>query len=211
MSKMIILIAVLAVAGQQASAWYFFAPSQQQVASNPVTAEVNFNNLDGVSGTIVFTQSSPKEATEVRYKLSGLKGNTQMYHVHVKPVPQFDVEKSRNNVAELEKICTQTGGHLNPLNITEKLPAKSAPFEKYELGDLSGKHGPLLPEQGSSKDDVYSGSYRDMFLPMSGPNSIVGRAVVIHKNNGKRWICANILASQSSSSSSPSTSPTRVN
>lgn len=34
--------------------------------------------------------------------------------------------------------------------------------------------------------------YTDMFLPLFGRNSIVGRSVVIHYQNGQRFICATI-------------------
>lgn len=150
-------------------------------------------DLDGVKGAFKFSQKSPSEPTLVEYDLSGLKGNNKLYHVHVRPVPKFDAEKVRTNASAIAQLCGDpaTGGHLNPHHIVEKLPPKSATLDKYELGDLSGKHGPLA-EAGPQQADRYLGSFRDDKLPMSGENSIVGRSVVIHKNGGARWVCASI-------------------
>jgi hypothetical protein len=36
-------------------------------------------------------------------------------------------------------------------------------------------------------------SYFDTNLPLSGPNGVEGRSIVIHKSTGERWVCANIL------------------
>lgn len=32
----------------------------------------------------------------------------------------------------------------------------------------------------------------DLYLPLFGKHSIVGRSVVIHSQTGSRWVCANI-------------------
>ena len=149
--------------------------------------------MDSVKGFIKFSQSAPSEATNVEYDLTGLKGNNKLYHVHVRPVPKFDPEQVRNNATALSKLCgdPSTGGHLNPHHISQKLPPKSAPLDKYEVGDLAGKHGPLYLAQPEAADH-YVGGFTDDKLPMSGENSIIGRSIVIHKNDGTRWVCATI-------------------
>lgn len=187
-----ILAALLFVleGGRPASAWWIFADP-----AGPKKATATFD-LDGVKGTFKFTQVSPSEPTSCTYDLVGLKGNNKLYHVHVRPVPPFDQYKLKNNATALAELCGDpaTGGHLNPHHIKEKLPPKSAPFDKYETGDLAGKHGPLQPASADpSKLDRYQGSFVDDKLPMSGENSIIGRSIVIHKNDGKRWVCATIV------------------
>lgn len=173
------LLALLVVFQQPADAWWF----QSSVAA-PARALASFN-MEGVNGTFKFTQQSPSEPTTCEYELTGLKGNNNLYHVHVRPVPY--------NHDDPAKLCGDpaTGGHLNPHNITVKLPPKSASLDKYELGDLSGKHGPLLRVAGA--EDRYMGSFTDDKLPMFGEHSIVGRSIVIHKNGGQRWVCASIV------------------
>lgn len=56
-----------------------------------------------------------------------------------------------------------------------------------QLGDLSGKYGTL-----SGLDNVTS-LYLDQNLPLFGPNSIIGRSIVVYRDgDGGRWICGNI-------------------
>jgi Cu/Zn superoxide dismutase len=204
MLLMATVFAVLLVGQQQqvADAWWLFSaeqsstttkqPSQQMAGSTPPLKAVAKFDMDGVKGFVRFTQESPREPTLVEYELDGLRGNNKLYHVHVRPVPKFNADQVRNNATAIAQLCGDpaTGGHLNPHHVTEKLPPKSAPLDKYELGDLSGKHGPF--ETSPSKPDHYVGSFKDDRLPMSGEHSIIGRSVVIHKNTGARWVCASI-------------------
>ncbi len=63
-----------------------------------------------------------------------------------------------------------------------------ATVDKYEVGDLNGKHGNLNPLQDLKTD------YVDWNLPLFGNTSIVGRSVVVHKvEQGKRWSCSPIV------------------
>lgn len=193
-----VFVLLLAIGQQQqvADAWWLFSAEQAttktpQVAATPLKAMAQFD-MDGVKGFVRFTQENQREPTLVEYELDGLRGNNKLYHVHVRPVPKFDVNMVRNNATAIAQLCGDpaTGGHLNPHHVTEKLPPKSAPLDKYELGDLSGKHGPF--ETAPNKPDHYVGSFKDDRLPMSGENTIIGRSVVIHKNTGARWVCASI-------------------
>ena len=57
----------------------------------------------------------------------------------------------------------------------------------YEVGDLSGKFGKLT---GKTKVEAKHDDFNQF---LSGPNSIVGRSVVIHQERaGARWVCGNI-------------------
>ena len=56
----------------------------------------------------------------------------------------------------------------------------------YEYGDLSGKHGLLTA--------TTQAFYTDSTLPLFGETSVLGRSIVIHKNDAtaSRWACATI-------------------
>lgn len=190
------LIVLLACNLQVADAWWLFADQPAPSAAlTTVNKAVATFDMDGVKGTFKFSQPTANGPTECQYNLSGLKGNNRNFHVHVKPVPQFDPELVRNNATILAGLCADpaTGGHLNPHHVTAKLPPKSAPLDQYEIGDLSGKHGQLLEASSGGDPDRYVGSFTDGHLPLTGDHGIIGRSIVIHKNDGKRWVCANIV------------------
>ncbi|XP_061408919.1 uncharacterized protein LOC133343369 [Lethenteron reissneri] len=140
-------------------------------------------NMNGVKGDFVFQQSSMFELTQVRVSLQNLRGMAGPYHVHNFPVPQRYVAT--------ESLCIDpnVGGHWNPFNLDvrgldyPKFP--NGTHDQYEIGDLSGRHGSLL---GNTVDIAYM----DWNLPLFGPNSIVGRSMVIHHPNTSRWLCASI-------------------
>ena len=56
------------------------------------------------------------------------------------------------------------------------------------MGDLSRKYGLL------NGKDALSETYTDFNLPLFGFNSVMGRSIVIHKDEtgGPRWVCVNI-------------------
>ena len=59
--------------------------------------------------------------------------------------------------------------------------------DQYEVGDLSGKFGDLKGQ------DRVQGTFVDPSLCLWGPNSVLGRSVVIHHSPvPHRWVCANI-------------------
>lgn len=196
----IILLAFATFAGQLYGQvdgyWYFNGPSSEassKLVEDKLKGEAVFE-LDGVSGYMRFRESAQNSSiTLIDYDLRGLKGNNNHYHVHVKPVPPYEPASVKNNATALAQLCgpSSTGGHLNPFNIKEKIAAKAAPFDKYEVGDLSGKHGPLQ-KCPDAMDDHYKGVFEDDTLPLFGDNGIVGRSIVIHKNDGSRWVCATI-------------------
>lgn len=192
-----LMLILLLASTCQVDAWWIFSPNQQQA---PVRAQAEFN-MDGVKGVFKFSQMNPSEPTSVEYDLHGLQENNKLYHVHVRPVPPFDPEQVKGNAEMLKSLCSDpsTGGHLNPHNITVKLPPKSATLDKYELGDFSGKHGPLRKMDGASHhgaghaEDHYQGSFVDDKISLKGEHGIIGRSIVVHKNGGARWVCANIV------------------
>ncbi|XP_067951286.1 uncharacterized protein [Watersipora subatra] len=164
-----------------------FSSGWVKVGEDPDTSCANFHQFerktvtamfsrDGVKGTIKFTQENPYTPTFVTVDLLNLNRQADGYHVHVYPLPyEFT---SNTDLCGVES----TGGHLDPFNgITT-----GATQELAEIGDLSTKHGFLR-----NKLDVNE-TYMDLYLPLFGKHSIVGRSLVIHAPGGSRWICANI-------------------
>ncbi|CAG7838672.1 unnamed protein product [Allacma fusca] len=143
---------------------------------------VAFVNGYGARVNFTFSQPSPFHPTTtfiVGKKLGSRAGN---FHVHVFPkVPKMRID---------DPTCSATGGHWNPyqVNMADYPGPGAGTDDQYELGDLSGKYGKF-----SGLDNVTS-DYMDTNLPLFGPNSIIGRSIVIHRDSdGGRWICGNIL------------------
>lgn len=141
-------------------------------------------SMRGIKGYLHFRQASPFDETEFRLNLTNLQGRVGPYHVH-----KFPVASVRS---PLPSICSNdnVGGHWNPfgMNMSDptypKVPGST--YDMYEVGDLSGKHMFLT---GRNEVDAV---FNDPSLPLFGPNSIVGRSVVIHQGNGARFVCASI-------------------
>lgn len=99
------------------------------------------------------------------------------YHVHVTPVgPNYG--------------CMATGGHLDPFNVGPA-PCNPKNLTSCQTGDLSGKHGNIVPTaDGTFPAIQYIDTQLSFTEPANGP--MVGRSVVIH-NNGTRIACGNLV------------------
>ncbi|XP_065353050.1 uncharacterized protein Rsod [Cloeon dipterum] len=132
-----------------------------------------------VKGRIEMTQQTPYDLTNVEVTLKGLE-KVKGYHVHVAPVEM-----------QLAFPCDDSTlyGHWNPQKIDPKSspPAAQGTPEQYEMGDLSGKWGTF---EGLTHASLV---YNDSLLDLSGPRSVLGRSVVIHKEaDNARWACATV-------------------
>ena len=80
---------------------------------------------------------------------------------------------------ELEFPCTDSAiyGRYNPLQVAEETspPPGKGTHDRYFVGDLSGKYGTL---SGAHDTEAY---YNDTNLPLFGHTSVMGRSVVINK------------------------------
>lgn len=150
-----------------------------------VTSWVSPDSLARVTGSVQFSQDCTDTLSgmsQVQVELTGLNGLAGGYHVHLYPT-------GGETVAQASRcLSADVGGHLNPFSADYPYKGSTkGTDDMYEIGDLSGKFSMLT---GSS----FSADELDMNLPMEGPLSIVGRSVVIHKDdvNASRWVCGNI-------------------
>ncbi|ONL95132.1 Superoxide dismutase, partial [Zea mays] len=92
--------------------------------------------------------------TEVRGKVTGLTPGRHGFHIHV--------------FGDTTNGCNSTGPHFNPHN-----KPHGAPFDdERHLGDLGNI---VANEDGDAEVFI-----RDLQISLSGPHSILGRAVVVH-------------------------------
>jgi hypothetical protein len=125
----------------------------------PIRAKAVFNgeSQSGVTGRVDFLQACPECVTTVTFSLMGSVGNAITnfgdYHVHVNPV----------DASNPDGPCSPSavGGHWNPRDVTGLCDPQDV--TTCEVGDLSGKHGPL----GGSFSQA---TYEDYYLPVSGPD-----------------------------------------
>nr|XP_027206305.1 uncharacterized protein LOC113799809 [Dermatophagoides pteronyssinus] len=153
--------------------------------SHPITAVVNeWRSSAGISanitGYIEMHQQSIFDETKIKINLRGLNKLASGYHVHKASVP-------------IDKEFPCSGdvlyGHYNPFEIDSQIgPLPSiGSVDEYETGDLSGKFG-LLNNLAN-----FANEYNDFSLPLKGINSVIGRSIVIHREeNNFRWSCATI-------------------
>jgi len=155
-------------------------------AADKPSAQQAHIDMSGIKATFTFTplgDDSDQGANVAINIVSGLSTKVAAipavgfeYHIHVNPVTNND--------------CMTTGGHLDPTNVGAAKCDPAAP-EKCQEGDLSGKHGNLMPTESGALAPI---TYTDKQIHFTGVNStIVGRSVVIH-NNVTRIACANLVS-----------------
>ncbi|XP_035549208.1 superoxide dismutase [Cu-Zn]-like isoform X1 [Juglans regia] len=117
-----------------------------------VKAVAVLGSNEGVSGTIYFTQEADGSTT-VSGNISGLKPGL---HVHA--------------LGDTTNGCMSTGPHFNPAGKEHGAPED----ENWHAGDLGNV---TVGDDGTAKFTII-----DKQIPLSGPNSIIGRAVVVHED-----------------------------
>ncbi|XP_033102965.1 uncharacterized protein LOC117105796 isoform X1 [Anneissia japonica] len=128
------------------------------------------------NGEMRFTQNSKYDLTKSEINMQNLGNLAGGYHVHLLPVPM-----------KAESPCSvmSVQNHFNPFNAST--PANGTD-DMYEVGDLSNKYGSFAGV------DSVNAVYHDANLPLFGPLSVVGRSIVIHRNDetGSRWMCSTL-------------------
>lgn len=157
------------------------APAQATASATlqPAAAVPQPNAQAPVSGTITFTQVG--DVVRVSGSVNNLKPNAAHgFHVHEKgdcSAPDF----------------SSAGGHFNPTGQPHGLHGHGV----HHLGDM-----PQLMADANGKASV---SFESRSLKLQGPHSIVGKAVIVHRdpddhthqpvgNAGPRLACALIQA-----------------
>ncbi|CAL5413218.1 unnamed protein product [Camellia sinensis] len=118
-----------------------------------VKAVVVLNSSEGVSGTVHFTQEGDGPTT-VTGSVSGLKPGLHGFHVHA--------------LGDTTNGCMSTGPHFNPAGKLHGAPED----ENRHAGDLGNI---TVGADGTACFTIV-----DKQIPLCGPNSIIGRAVVVH-------------------------------
>ena len=116
------------------------------------------------SGRITIEQPKADDPTTVALEFRDLTACATA------PGCAFHVHES----AVVDESCESTGGHYSPDGY------------QSDVWDLSTKLGNLQTARVEQVGRTVSD------LPVFGPDSVVGKSIVIHKPNGDRWVCATI-------------------
>ncbi|KAK4372540.1 hypothetical protein RND71_007924 [Anisodus tanguticus] len=118
-----------------------------------VKAVAVLSSSEGVKGTILFSQEGDAPTT-VNGNVSGLKPGLHGFHVHA--------------LGDTTNGCMSTGPHYNPAGKEHGAPED----EVRHAGDLGNI---TVGEDGTTTFTI-----TDKQIPLTGPQSIIGRAVVVH-------------------------------
>jgi Cu-Zn family superoxide dismutase len=122
--------------------------------SPPVKAIAVLRGDSTVKGTVTFRES-PSGKVTVTWNITGSDANTERgFHVHT--------------YGDLSGGCASAGPHYNPYGKDHGAPTD----QNRHVGDLGNIK---IDAAGSSQ-----GSLQDKLLELSGSESIIGRAVVVH-------------------------------
>ncbi|KAJ6848588.1 superoxide dismutase [Cu-Zn] 2-like [Iris pallida] len=108
---------------------------------------------EGVKGHIFFAQEG-NGPTTVSGSISGLKPGLHGFHVHA--------------LGDTTNGCMSTGAHYNPAG------------KEHGAPDDDVRHAGDLGNVKAEEDGTATFTIVDSQIPLSGPNSIIGRAVVVH-------------------------------
>ncbi|XP_006658075.2 superoxide dismutase [Cu-Zn] 2 isoform X2 [Oryza brachyantha] len=108
---------------------------------------------EGVKGIIFFSQEGDG-VTTVTGSVSGLRPGLHGFHVHA--------------LGDTTNGCMSTGPHFNPTGKVHGAP------------EDENRHGGDLGNVTAGADGVANVNISDSQIPLTGPHSIIGRAVVVH-------------------------------
>ncbi|CAK39892.1 hypothetical protein AnigIFM59636_007504 [Aspergillus niger] len=178
----------------------FLATATALCLSATATAQGASTNAPVVTDNddvLYYAQLQPKDNTTVRGSVTifpkpdsvgvlvsaqfwGIPDNDQqlVYHIHQKPVPQ-------------DGNCYSTGAHLDPYGRGDATPCDINAPQTCQVGDLSGKHGPIW----APDNEVFSTTYTDWFLSnVEGEPAFFGNlSLVVHAADNSRLACGNFV------------------
>ncbi|KAL0417665.1 UNVERIFIED_CONTAM: Superoxide dismutase [Cu-Zn], chloroplastic [Sesamum radiatum] len=157
------------------------APKPLTVVAATKKAVAVLKGTSNVEGVVTLTQEDAGPTT-VNVRITGLTPGKHGFHLH--------------EYGDTTNGCISTGPHFNPNGLTHGAPED----EVRHAGDL----GNIV----ANADGVAEATIVDSQIPLTGPNSVVGRAFVVHEleddlgkgghelslttgNAGGRLACAN--------------------
>ncbi|ODV80458.1 Cu,Zn superoxide dismutase-like protein [Suhomyces tanzawaensis NRRL Y-17324] len=164
------------------------------VSNSPVDikylATFHGNNTNNVQGQVEFVGAT-NGSTWVNVHFEGLPaaGGPFPYHIHQHQVPA-------------DGDCYAALGHLNPYNGSATAETNAG----KEVGDLSGKHGPI---NGTTLHVSYIDRY--VSLNSSDPAFAGNLSIVVHYADNTRLACANIVREYTANNTRPSGSNSSSN
>ncbi|ENN78123.1 superoxide dismutase [Cu-Zn]-like [Dendroctonus ponderosae] len=126
-----------------------------EVVLREAVATIQGNGTNSVSGGVYFKET-PSGSVEVSGTVTGLTSGLHGFHVHM--------------YGDLTNGCLSTADHYNPHNVAHG--GKNA--STRHVGDLGNIDG---GQTGTASIQII-----DSVISLSGPHSIIGRAVVIHQD-----------------------------
>ncbi|KAJ6895146.1 superoxide dismutase [Populus alba x Populus x berolinensis] len=124
------------------------------VASASKKAVAVLKGTSNVEGVVILTQEADGSTT-VNARITGLTPGPHGFHLH--------------QYGDTTNGCVSTGAHFNPNNLTHGAPED----EIRHAGDL----GNIV----ANADGVAEAIIVDNQIPLSGPNTVIGRALVVHE------------------------------
>ncbi|KAG6760666.1 hypothetical protein POTOM_033842 [Populus tomentosa] len=124
------------------------------VASASKKAVAVLKGTSNVEGVVILTQEADGPTT-VNARITGLAPGPHGFHLH--------------QYGDTTNGCVSTGAHFNPNNLTHGAPED----EIRHAGDL----GNIV----ANADGVAEAIIVDNQIPLSGPNTVIGRALVVHE------------------------------
>lgn len=141
-----------------------YHPSAHSVSYLPPAPHIQRH----LTGSIIFSQESPKDPVNISLELSGLPPGLHGFHVHEKGAEVL------STMPEMENICNALGGHFNPTGVYHG-SAMNWWDKQRHVGDLCNNI--LVDERG-----VCSLNFYDTLVSLdpNSPNCILNKSIVIH-------------------------------
>ncbi|KAF3455163.1 hypothetical protein FNV43_RR05611 [Rhamnella rubrinervis] len=130
------------------------APKPSAIVAETKKAVAVLKGTSNVEGVVTLTQDDTGPTT-VKVRVAGLTPGPHGFHLH--------------EYGDTTNGCISTGAHFNPNNLTHGAPED----EIRHAGDL----GNIV----ANAEGVAEATIVDNQIPLTGPNSVVGRALVVHE------------------------------
>ncbi|KAM1056310.1 hypothetical protein ACFX13_030476 [Malus domestica] len=132
----------------------FAAPKPLTVIAATKKAVAVLKGTSSVEGVVTLSQEDDGPTT-VNVRITGLTPGPHGFHLH--------------EYGDTTNGCISTGAHFNPKQLTHGAPED----EIRHAGDL----GNII----ANADGVAEATIVDNQIPLTGPNAIIGRALVVHE------------------------------